>query len=322
MRAREIALMFDDAKALKNSPGESVTDVGVNTEGGDDSQGGKFAFISNIPGVFGYRSSRGFLTYTGRFKKTPISVVSIGMGYPNMDFFVREVRAIVSGPLVIVRVGTCGAIKDGHIGMLSIPDLGAVMVQRNYDYPFSFSNSSLETLPGTACEEMDQPHCIPETACKEMDQPYRISRPYLPNQELCNSIIREAINQIGMDNVLRGMHASADSFYSSQGRPSCGFLDLNEGLLIHLLNRGVKTIEMETGQLFHLASCLKDPMNCSIQAGAIHVIVADRQSNHFLTNLKERTRLDRLAALIALEALVSIQIDPYFLSQVTVVTSI
>jgi uridine phosphorylase len=55
------------------------------------------------PPVFVLRSERGFLTITGRYKHVPMSVVSIGMGGPNMDFFVREVRESVRGDMVVVR---------------------------------------------------------------------------------------------------------------------------------------------------------------------------------------------------------------------------
>lgn len=51
-------------------------------------------------------SERGFLTLTGRFRGVPVSVVSIGMGYPNMDFFVREVRECLEGDMVVVRYVT------------------------------------------------------------------------------------------------------------------------------------------------------------------------------------------------------------------------
>ena len=54
-------------------------------------------------GVFSVSSERGFVTYTGRFSGVPVSIVSIGMGYPNMDFFVREVRECVQGDLIIIR---------------------------------------------------------------------------------------------------------------------------------------------------------------------------------------------------------------------------
>lgn len=32
-------------------------------------------------------------------------------GTPMMDFFVREARAVVRGPMTIVRFGTCGTFR-------------------------------------------------------------------------------------------------------------------------------------------------------------------------------------------------------------------
>ena len=53
--------------------------------------------------TFTLSSERGFVTITGRYKGIPISVVSIGMGSPNMDFFVREVRECLVGDMVVIR---------------------------------------------------------------------------------------------------------------------------------------------------------------------------------------------------------------------------
>ena len=61
------------------------------------------SFLDKIPKPFVLSSERGFLTITGRFKGTPISIVSIGMGGPNMDFFVREIRECIAGDIAIVR---------------------------------------------------------------------------------------------------------------------------------------------------------------------------------------------------------------------------
>jgi uridine phosphorylase len=61
------------------------------------------SFLDNNPKPFVLSSERGFLTVTGRFKGTPISIVSIGMGSPNMDFFVREIRECITGDIAIVR---------------------------------------------------------------------------------------------------------------------------------------------------------------------------------------------------------------------------
>ncbi len=40
------------------------------------------------------RSERGFVTHTGTVAGVPISIVAIGMGFPNADFFVSVTRDI------------------------------------------------------------------------------------------------------------------------------------------------------------------------------------------------------------------------------------
>jgi uridine phosphorylase len=61
------------------------------------------ALLDKEPKPFALSSERGFQTITGRFRGVPISIISIGMGSPNMDFFVREVRECVSGDMAIIR---------------------------------------------------------------------------------------------------------------------------------------------------------------------------------------------------------------------------
>lgn len=81
-----------------------------------------------------------------RRQRVRISIMSIGMGAPNMDFFVREGRVCVlpsEEDMVIVRLGSCGGIDrdddDGReqlgIGTLAVP-AACVAVTRNLDYPF------------------------------------------------------------------------------------------------------------------------------------------------------------------------------------------
>lgn len=58
--------------------------------------------------------------------------------------------------------------------------------------------------------------------------------------------------------VLPGMNASADSFYSSQGRIGVGFDDRNEDLIDRLVeaqNERILSLEMETFHLLDLARC-------------------------------------------------------------------
>lgn len=64
---------------------------------------GLAAHFDAAPPAFRLVSERGFTTLTGRFRGVPVSVVSIGMGHPNADFFVREVRECVRGDMVVVR---------------------------------------------------------------------------------------------------------------------------------------------------------------------------------------------------------------------------
>jgi uridine phosphorylase len=59
------------------------------------------------PSLFELYSDRGFLTLTGTYKGVQVSIVSIGMGAPNMDFFVREGREVLDEAgeeeMVIIR---------------------------------------------------------------------------------------------------------------------------------------------------------------------------------------------------------------------------
>jgi uridine phosphorylase len=92
-----------------------------------------------------------------------VSVVSIGMGHPNMDFFVREVRECVTGDMVVVRyvklshhsamktssmrtsrLGSCGALIDVPVGSVVVPK-ASIAVTRNLDY--DFVNGSIEEEP-------------------------------------------------------------------------------------------------------------------------------------------------------------------------------
>lgn len=64
-------------------------------------------YLDKNPQSFEISSERGFLTITGRYLGVPLSIISIGMGSPNMDFFVREVRECLRGDMIIVRYAIC-----------------------------------------------------------------------------------------------------------------------------------------------------------------------------------------------------------------------
>jgi uridine phosphorylase len=81
-----------------------VFDISTQLTVGSSSRAEKLAaFLDDKPKPFILLSERGFVTITGRCRGVPISIVSIGMGFPNMDFFVREMRETISGDMIVVR---------------------------------------------------------------------------------------------------------------------------------------------------------------------------------------------------------------------------
>eukprot|EP00933_Yihiella_yeosuensis_P065888 TRINITY_DN6989_c1_g2_i1.p1 TRINITY_DN6989_c1_g2~~TRINITY_DN6989_c1_g2_i1.p1 ORF type:complete len:319 (+),score=65.28 TRINITY_DN6989_c1_g2_i1:61-1017(+) len=203
-----------------------------------------------VPGgsVFKLASDRGFLTFTGLFEGERVSVVSIGMGLPMMDFFVREVRAVIKGPMSVVRLGTCGCLQEQITpGTMSVASTGAVLVQRNYGH---FHN------PGS-----------------QGPMPYLISEPCEPDKDLNDLLASQLKEDLGADQVHEGMNATADSFYGAQGRIDPAFHDDNAGLVDEVLKKYPQaiTMEMETFQLLHLARSCRPKGNMRAAAAVVNV---------------------------------------------------
>ncbi|KAK7688313.1 hypothetical protein QCA50_008684 [Cerrena zonata] len=189
-------------------------------------------FLDEKPKPFILNTERGFLTITGRYNGVPVSIVSIGMGSPNVDFFLREVRECLSGDLVVVRLGSCGALVDVKVGTVVVPS-GSIAINRNYDYDFVNGGP-------------------------ENERPYRFSRRVSVDAELQSAVSR-ALEQTRPPTIETGiltntLNASTDSFYSSQGRIT-SFPDHNEDIIDGLKTSypDIATFEMETYHLLHLA---------------------------------------------------------------------
>ncbi|KAL6305742.1 purine and uridine phosphorylase [Sparassis latifolia] len=189
------------------------------------------AYLDTSPKPFVLSSERGFTTITGRYKGVPVSIVSIGMGHPNADFFMREVRECLSGDMLVVRFGSCGAVIDVPVGTVVVPK-SSICVTRNYDFPFASGSSQ--------------------------EYPYKISRPIAADSEL-HAALQDALNKHRsskeMSVVDHFMNASTDSFYSSQGRQT-SFPDYNADLIDRLKSShsNLATFEMETFHILHLAA--------------------------------------------------------------------
>lgn len=184
------------------------------------------------PKLFSLYSERGFLTITGCYKSVPVSIVCIGMGAPNVDFFIREIRECLSGDMLVIRLGSCGCLTDLPVGSLVLP-ASSVACTRNVDFDF---------VSGDPWEV-----------------PYRLSKPVSADPDL-HSALRDALEITrppSLKNLVvsNAVNASTDSFYSSQGRQT-SFQDHNASLIDHLKAAvsGITTLEMETFWIFHLAA--------------------------------------------------------------------
>ena len=70
-------------------------------------------------------------TFTaGSYRGVPVSICSTLMGTPNMDFVVRENRAVVDGQMAFIRLGTCGALqRPARLGDAIVASPGSVFIR-------------------------------------------------------------------------------------------------------------------------------------------------------------------------------------------------
>ncbi|KAJ2339005.1 hypothetical protein GGF43_006748, partial [Coemansia sp. RSA 2618] len=208
--------------------------------------------------LFTHGSHRGFVTITGLYKKLPVSIVAIGMGTPMMDFFVRETRMVVEGPLSIIRFGSCGSVCGARTGDILVGD-GAFAITRNYAYFGAEDNT-------------------------EAVEPYVLSPSVQGDAGLTALVVGEVVRAVGEQRVFCGLVGNADSFYASQGRRGDDFYDANDGLLdkVHKVFPRTVGLEMESHMLFHLASMSTGRMNDqsrSVRAACALMVFADREGN-------------------------------------------
>ncbi|GFR52160.1 hypothetical protein Agub_g14691 [Astrephomene gubernaculifera] len=288
--------------------------------------------------LFQRTSSRGFLTITGLYEGQPVSIVSTHMGMPNMDFVVRENRAVVRGQMAIVRLGTCGAVqRPAKLGDLLIASHGSISIRRDPDYWSLLESASHHHTAGNgdsncaSCNNNSsnmnglavhasintngatagtngQTHGAGSNSsnCMIGRKPYTVAMRVPADAQLAALLAAEAERVVGAERVVHGLNASADSFYSSQGRTGSDFDDRNEGLLGELVaaHPDLVSLEMETFQLLDLARCSRG----SIKAIGMCVALAERYSNAFL----EYSKLEELeisGGTAALRALVRLPLD-------------
>ena len=255
------------------------------------------AYLDIEPTPVRYTSGRGFLTITGCFQGTPVSIVAIGIGPAMMDLFVRETRVVVDGPLVICRFGTCGGISaDAPPGTVVVASEGSAYVTRN---PDAFTHRYI----GCVSENKAQKPAL----SVDVSEAYNFSQLCPSDARLSALVATELSAVLGSGKVVPGSNVTAESFYSSQGRQYEKFEDHNEALVSAVLARyaSAKTLEMETFTLLHLARCCNDP----VYASAAAIVVASRTSNTTVSE-EELGRLEALGGKAVLAAVAALPTHP------------
>jgi len=208
-------------------------------------------------------SHRGFTTITGEYHGVQVSIVSIGMGPSMMDFFVRESRAVINGPMAIVRFGTCGGLThEAAAGSIVVASSGSGYITRNPDaFVNCYDNSPVDTSV----------------------KAYNMHRVAPADADLSQLMFSElrANEKLEEKYIIQGTNVTAESFYSSQGRIDPGFDDRNTDIFqqVNAHYPTATTFEMETFMLLHLAKCSK----VTIKASAAAIVVANRPTGNVIS---------------------------------------
>lgn len=227
-------------------------------------------YLDNYEERFELVSHREFVIITGRFNNVPVSIIGTLMGYPNTDFVTRECRAVVRGPMAMIRFGSCGGLNETPPGAVCVADK-TIAIYRN-----------------------------PSHWHANEGPPY-LSSPPIPGDAKLTAILRERMSEhVGAENVVGGINASADTFYASQGRAPDYFDDRNETLLADLEAKhpDLAICEMETNHLFDLASMAKEP----IHVGGAAMVYANRRHKE-VTTPERAQELVKAGGLACLQAL-------------------
>ncbi len=161
------------------------------------------------------RENREFVSFTGKYKGTELTVLSIGIGSSCMEIAVVELALLVF-PLTIIRCGTCGALQED----IKIGDLVV-----------SSAALRLENTSGYFVEE---------------------SFPAVANYEVSVALLKSA-HDLKIP-YHYGLTATSPGFYGAQGRRVEGFPLKDNGLIERLIKQNVKNLEMECATLLTLGA--------------------------------------------------------------------
>jgi uridine phosphorylase len=222
-------------------------------------------FFDDPDSVIERRSNMIFVVYTGTVNGVPVSVVGTGMGFTMVEILLVQARAIVEGPIYIIRFGTCGSLS------VDVPVGTFILTDRIYGI-----RQSYEAL--------------------ESGFPFELSKnPYPMDPALLNLIAGAFQKEAPNYRVARGPGFSADTFYASQGRLDVSFVDHNQTVIDEILARvpDVMNFEMETFILGFLAAKFPE---AQIKAGAICIALAQRNVADAFLSVDKKHEMELIGA--------------------------
>lgn len=155
-------------------------------------------------------SNREFKTITGTYKGKRITVISTGIGTDNIDIVVNELDALANinlttrhehpefRQLTIVRIGTSGGMQpDLPLGsfLISEKSIGFDGMLNFYEGRDAVSDLEFEA-----------------SMKEQLDWNPQLAAPYVVDADT------GLVEQIGKDDMIRGVTISANGFYGPQGR--------------------------------------------------------------------------------------------------------
>lgn len=228
------------------APGEVANTVLIV---GDPERAIKISKLLDTNSIIIKKQNREFLTFTGTYKKLPISIIATGIGPSNIEILLVELSHIFPSNLtnrpVIIRIGSSGSLQeDIHIGDLVI-STGAVRLE--------------------------------DTSLYFVDQSY----PSVADYEIVTALITSA--EQGNFIYHTGITASASGFYGAQGREIPNFPVNENDLPDNLGKRKVLNFEMESSTLFTLSSL------GNFRSGTVCAVYANRPKGEFIDESRKST---------------------------------
>jgi uridine phosphorylase len=226
------------------------------------------------------RSRREFLSFTGSYKGTPLSVVGTGIGSDNTEIvFVEVIQLFSEKRPTMIRVGSSGGLPP-HVAIGDlIVSTGAVRLESTSTY--------------------------------FVDEGY----PAVAHHEVVLALIAAA-DQVGAPYHV-GLTASASGFFGAEGREVAGLKSKDPDVARRLASWNVLNMEMESSTLFTLGNLagVRAGAVCTAYANRATGEFIGDDERITADAAAERVALEGIRLLAAMDAWKAEHQKPYFVPQ-------